>query len=849
MRHLGPIKVVPISLDEPLEPLHVEERYTEVLLVAIAGGAVVGQIQLPAVSVLSPEMLADVIGRACGDALWRQRFAATFLAAARGAERDGGESREAATVSVVVCTRDRADQLEACLDSLLALRTSPLEILVVDNCPSDDSTQRLCATRPVRYVLEPHAGQSRARNRGILETTGDFVAFTDDDCVVDPGWLDDLDGSFSDPLVMGVTGYVGPVELESPSQTLFELQGGFQRGLQYTVFDGGQKSPVRISGRVGAGANMILRREAFEKVGLFAEELGPGTPARASDETYLFYRLLARAQRLVFEPSRIVWHRHRQDEAALRRILYDYGVAVSAFATKCVVRHRELAGLNTLVWWWFVHLRQQLTRILFRDHRRLPFRAFLSEVFGTFVGPLQLLRSNRARRKIPPLTLPSKSSERGAPPPRVAANAADPLLSVVIPTHNRREMLADVLNALAAQTYPSDRFETVVVLDGCTDGSLEMARSLELPYALRLLEPERLGSAAKGRNRGAREASNPVLLFVDDDVVPDPEVLSIHARAHRVAPDEHAALGYCPPWVEGKTIWELVLRAWWEDHYRRRAEPGHRWTYTDFASANASLSRSLFLATGFDESFAGRGREDWELGFRLLQDGVRLAYYPRARAWHYLDTRFTTALRQRRGEAASDVLFGLKHPQVMSRLPVAAFLWSVDERWLHENVVLAAEDPARYERRTEAGLPRLDVLAGLHLRGRWRRSASHLLRRAYVLGLVDALGTAERVNALASTIFDSVETLRVTLDDANPVGIPQALGSLELEIATAGSVLGKVSAVDPGGQWDWQAVTTRVVDRAGSHAREAFVLEELERAGTAHLSAKPWPGKQAAHGH
>ena len=107
---------------------------------------------------------------------------------------------------------------------------------------------------PVRYVLEPHPGQSRARNRGILETTGDFVAFTDDDCVVDPGWLDDLGGSFSDPLVMGVTGYVGPVELESPSQILFELHGGFQRGLEYTVFDGATEIAAYVSPAVSAPA-------------------------------------------------------------------------------------------------------------------------------------------------------------------------------------------------------------------------------------------------------------------------------------------------------------------------------------------------------------------------------------------------------------------------------------------------------------------------------------------------------------------------------------------------------------------------------------------------------------------
>src|SRR5581483_2061946 len=137
----------------------------------------------------------------------------------------------------------------------------------------------LVAELPVRYLREDHPGASRARNRAIAESTSDLLAFTDDDCVVDPRWLDDLDESFADELVMAVTGYIGPAELETEAQVLFEAHGGFEKHFERTVFDGTTVSPSAAAGPAGASANVIFRRRAFEEVGLFAEDLGPGTPA------------------------------------------------------------------------------------------------------------------------------------------------------------------------------------------------------------------------------------------------------------------------------------------------------------------------------------------------------------------------------------------------------------------------------------------------------------------------------------------------------------------------------------------------------------------------------------------
>src|SRR5690348_9913012 len=93
-----------------------------------------------------------------------------------------------------------------------------LEILVVDNAPSSDATRDLVSARypRVNYVVEPRPGLDWARNRAISAASGEILAYTDDDVVVDPGWVRALARAFAeDPEAMAVTGLVVPFELET----------------------------------------------------------------------------------------------------------------------------------------------------------------------------------------------------------------------------------------------------------------------------------------------------------------------------------------------------------------------------------------------------------------------------------------------------------------------------------------------------------------------------------------------------------------------------------------------------------------------------------------------------------
>jgi GT2 family glycosyltransferase len=115
-------------------------------------------------------------------------------------------------VTVVVPVFDRAETIAACLDSLLRLAypRDHLQIVAVDNGSTDASREIIRAVvdaHPlrVRMIQEAKRGPSAARNTGIRECTTEIVAFTDSDCVVDPGWLSALVGPLADPAI-GATG-------------------------------------------------------------------------------------------------------------------------------------------------------------------------------------------------------------------------------------------------------------------------------------------------------------------------------------------------------------------------------------------------------------------------------------------------------------------------------------------------------------------------------------------------------------------------------------------------------------------------------------------------------------------
>lgn len=309
------------------------------------------------------------------------------------------------TISVAICTRDRPDDLAQCLESVAALRTAPLEVLVVDNAPATDATARLVAERfPFfRYLREDVPGLDHARNRAIAEARGEIVAYTDDDVVVDPGWTEALARVFGeDPAVGLVTGLIEPAELESEAQVLFERYGGFGRGCVRSYLQSRRGAPLPWNlvgaGQLGAGANMAIRRSLFEEIGRFDPALDVGTPTLGGGDHEIFFRCLRSGMICLYEPTAVVRHRHRRTMEELSRLLYSYG-----HATRCFFEREagdfpdNRAAIQRLSRWWWRHWAWERWQRSWWTPTWFPRELVVREIKGYIDGRGGYLR---ARRKI-----------------------------------------------------------------------------------------------------------------------------------------------------------------------------------------------------------------------------------------------------------------------------------------------------------------------------------------------------------------------------------------------------------------------------------------------------------------
>jgi GT2 family glycosyltransferase len=222
-----------------------------------------------------------------------------------------------------------------------------------------------------------------------------------------------------------------------------------------------------------------------------------------------------------------------------------------------------------------------------------------------------------------------------------------------MPTHNRRESLRTVLEALDKQTSLTDPFEVVVVCDGCTDGTPEMCRGLAVGYRLNVVEQAQQGPAA-ARNRALQEANGEIVLFLDDDVVPDPELIKVHLEVHARDP-RAVVIGplLAPPGfhLEAWTRWEAAML---EGQYSSMAAGRWEPTPRQFYTGNASVRRRYILeAGGFNAAF--RRAEDVELAYRLQRLKLNFYFRPDAKGWHFARRSLRSWLGVGRAYGEADV--------------------------------------------------------------------------------------------------------------------------------------------------------------------------------------------------
>lgn len=392
---LAPVRLLELEADRPPQTLGGLEGFVAVEALVRRRGAPVAWVRLP---VVNGSCSVDTIGAMLAGL--REETDVAAVAPAPGAAWP--------SVTVAICTRDRTEDLSRCLDSLARLEHPAHEVLVVDNAPATDGTRILVERRgdSVRYAHEPRPGLDWARNRAIAEATGDIVAFTDDDAVVDPSWVRAIASAFqSDPSVAAVTGLVLPAELDTDAQVLFERYRSFGRGFQRRrVAAGRGDAPLAarygLAGDYGTGANMAFRRELFDLIGPFDPALDVGTPARGGGDLEMFFRVLKEGHALLYEPNAIVRHRHRRTLPELHRQIADHGISFSAYVVRSGLAYpEERLAFARLACWWYA---KTAFRVLFPKTAPAPaLRALgIAELRGCLTGLGRYPAARRAAARV-----------------------------------------------------------------------------------------------------------------------------------------------------------------------------------------------------------------------------------------------------------------------------------------------------------------------------------------------------------------------------------------------------------------------------------------------------------------
>lgn len=250
----------------------------------------------------------------------------------------------------------------------------------------------------------------------------------------------------------------------------------------------------------------------------------------------------------------------------------------------------------------------------------------------------------------------------------------DPLFSVIVPTFNRPVILKRTLECLEAQQC-SFSYEVIVVDDYPENilPDLGFGKGKRATWKL-IRNGVNLGRAAT-RNRGIKESSGQYILFIDDDIWAEPQLLQAHYDKQQEI-GGGVVVGAVPVHAD-------IPRDPVNEHYRCRMERLHAQMqaraadlpYNFFFTGNVSAPRAEILKAGmFEESFKTYSCEDTELGCRLKRSGLRFVYEPKAVGWHYSKETLDSYLLKSENWGRSAFVFARIHPELSEEISVAGLL-------------------------------------------------------------------------------------------------------------------------------------------------------------------------------
>ena len=243
------------------------------------------------------------------------------------------------------------------------------------------------------------------------------------------------------------------------------------------------------------------------------------------------------------------------------------------------------------------------------------------------------------------------------------------LLSIIIPTYNRKNSLSKCLYAFVNQVTKMS-YEVLIIDDGSTDNTDEVIKKWEknTHFILRYFRQENRGPAS-ARNIGIKQARGDILLFVGDDIIATPNLIEQHMLFHCKYPEENVAmLGY----VTWSSEIKVTPFMYWLEHggpqfqyYKFK----HREKVKAFWTCNISLKRSFLIKEGyFDEDFPYAAYEDTELGYRLQKKGLQIIYNKNAIAYHYHSTNIEKYCYRQKLVGKSFIILHKKYPEIFKMM-------------------------------------------------------------------------------------------------------------------------------------------------------------------------------------
>ncbi len=248
-----------------------------------------------------------------------------------------------------------------------------------------------------------------------------------------------------------------------------------------------------------------------------------------------------------------------------------------------------------------------------------------------------------------------------------------PLISVVVPTYQRCAAIQRLLRALEHQTLRMDLFEVIVVIDGSSDGTREQLDTFRTAYPLTPLWQSNQGRAA-ACNRGILAASGELIVILDDDMEPPPDLLEAHLKLHQQI---HclAVVGAVPVQLDPSSppVMKFIGEKF-NQHLAKLSQPGYQLNLRDFYSGNFSIPRSVLLDAGmFEAQFNAYGNEDLELFWKLRKSGIKLIYSAEAYAIQHYEKDFPALAKDNLAKGKTSLLFARLHPEVIPEIKLSTY--------------------------------------------------------------------------------------------------------------------------------------------------------------------------------